>query len=643
MNRPSLCRLDGVQIFAAILAAILVLGALRTARADQPTFSAAAEQWGVQEITLRSTQPHKNPFADVKLQAQFRSGTKNVLVDGFYDGDQTWKIRLMPEAQGRWSFRTISNDKLLDAKKGSFLVGPPGAGNHGPVKVAKTYHYSHADGTPYFALGTTLYNWLNRDPALEERTLASLAKSPFNKIRFGIFPKWIFYNRVDPPAYPYEQTANKQFDLDRFNPKFFEHVENRLRDLQKLGIEADIILFHPYDNWGFARMDAAHDDAYIRYVAARLSAFRNVWWTLCNEFNLFHESLPNLGLKAKDWDRMFQVLQSADPYSHLRGMHNAGPWYDHAKPWITHVVAQEPKRLTRLTLRGRETYRKPVLIEEYVYEGNTGQIWGDLTGREVMNRHWEITMAGGYASHGETYVHPGGLLWWAVGGELVGDSPARLGFLKDVMTTAPFQDLKPSPELVMGGTALAKKGEYYLFQFAAPPTEPAQIKTEGAASFKVDLIDPWQMKVYPLGYTPAGTQAFSLLVFPSLLRFTRVEQMDSALPSGSLTELLTRFVDDRTQPAAPAVRPFKAVTEYYSVDWPLNELLADPRTRALIEKHAPAWLKLPTEVPLTGGLPIDYLRHFSMVGPSERTTAQFNVLAAELSQIPVKADIPCTD
>jgi hypothetical protein len=39
-----------------------------------------------------------------------------------------------------------------------------------------------------------------------------------------------------------------------------------------LGIEADLILWHPYDRWGFAEMGAANDDRYLRYAIARLGA-----------------------------------------------------------------------------------------------------------------------------------------------------------------------------------------------------------------------------------------------------------------------------------------------------------------------------------------------------------------------------------
>ena len=59
-----------------------------------------------------------------------------------------------------------------------------------------------------------------------------------------------------------------------------------------------MILFHPYDwdKWGFDRMTDEVDDFYLKYVVARLSAFRNVWWSLANEFHLVH------GKTDDDWE-----------------------------------------------------------------------------------------------------------------------------------------------------------------------------------------------------------------------------------------------------------------------------------------------------------------------------------------------------
>ena len=58
------------------------------------------EQWSVEEISLDSSGIYKNPFTDVQIQARFTSKEKTILVAGFYDGDETWRIRFMPEQQG---------------------------------------------------------------------------------------------------------------------------------------------------------------------------------------------------------------------------------------------------------------------------------------------------------------------------------------------------------------------------------------------------------------------------------------------------------------------------------------------------------------------------------------------------------------
>ncbi|MCP6468176.1 hypothetical protein NL473_29315, partial [Klebsiella pneumoniae] len=79
---------------------------------------------------------------------------------------------------------------------------------------------------------------------------------------------------------------------------------------------------------GFDEMPAEADDRYLRYVVARLAAYRNVWWSMANEFDI---------LKTKtdgDWDRLFQVVQTSDPYGRLRSIHNWRRLYDNGKPWV---------------------------------------------------------------------------------------------------------------------------------------------------------------------------------------------------------------------------------------------------------------------------------------------------------------------
>ena len=263
---------------------------------------ATVEQWDIFEVMLKGP-TDGNPFVDVTFSAQFTQGNVSKEVAGFYDGDGMYRVRFMPEQVGQWHYETKSNRAELDGKSGALSVAKPAPKNHGPVRVANTFHFAYADGTPFKQIGTTCYAWIHQGDVLEEQTLVSLAAAPFNKLRMCVFPKSYAYNKNEPVYYPFEGVPPKKWDFERFNPKFFQHLEKRVGQLRDLGIEADVILFHPYDkgHWGFDRMGAAADDRYLRYLVARLAAYRNVWWSLANEFDFMKEksddrlgsSLPN--------------------------------------------------------------------------------------------------------------------------------------------------------------------------------------------------------------------------------------------------------------------------------------------------------------------------------------------------------------
>ena len=155
---------------------------------------------------------------------------------------------------------------------GSFLCTEPAEGNHGPVKVANAFHFEYADGAPHRSFGTTCYAWAHQGDALEELTLETLRDAPFNKLRTCVFPKHHEFSLNEPVYHPFERTAEGDWDFTWFHPPFFRHFEQRAGELCELGIEADLIQFHPYDRWGFDDMGAQADDRYLRYVVTRLAA-----------------------------------------------------------------------------------------------------------------------------------------------------------------------------------------------------------------------------------------------------------------------------------------------------------------------------------------------------------------------------------
>ncbi|MGC9394728.1 MAG: DUF5605 domain-containing protein [Anaerolineae bacterium] len=457
------------------------------------------ERWDIFELAFDGPS-EGNPFIDVTFGARFAYKHRVIDVDGFYDGANKdhssglYKVRFMPDTEGEWSYITRSNVAALDGKTGTFECTPASAGNHGPVRVHDTYHFAYEDGTPHFSVGTTCYAWNHQGDELEEQTLETLKAAPFNKMRMCVFPKHYTFNQNEPEYHAFEKTADDGWDFTRFNPAFFRHLEQRVGDLRGLGIEADIILFHPYDRWGYSTMPAEVDDRYLRYVVARLAAYRNVWWSMANEFDL---------MKAKteqDWDRFFQIVQESDPYQHLRSVHNCRVFYDHNKPWVTHCSIQRSE-LNQVN-QWRELYKKPVVVDECCYEGDIPNNWGNITAQEMVHRFWEGFSRGGYVGHGETYLHPDDILWWSKGGVLHGDSPARIAFLREIMEAGPAIDPRGGSWDLNQSTGAADAYRLIYFGINRPAYKDIELPADGV--YTVEIIDTWEMTITPLDGTFSG-------------------------------------------------------------------------------------------------------------------------------------------
>jgi hypothetical protein len=473
------------------------------------------EKWKIFSIELNGPSDG-NPFTDVKLTAIFKHKKKEVKVTGFYNGNGKYIIRFSPDLEGKWIYQTFSNINELTNKCGSINCIKPSPYNHGPVKIINKYYFNYADGTPYFSVGTTCYAWIHQPKELQELTLKTLSSSPFNKLRMCIFPKSYIYNTNEPEIFPFVRNADSTFDFTKFNPVFWNNLEERIVELDKLGIQADIILFHPYDRWGFSTMDSISDIRYLRYAIARLAVYKNVWWSLANEFDFM--TIPvrknHSGNKhMEDWDKFFKLIQNEDPYQRLRSIHNGKIWYDHTKEWVTHASIQSSDLEKGIDLRKK--YNKPIIFDECKYEGNIPNSWGKLTGQEMTRRFWIGAMNGCYVGHGETILDPNDILWWSKGGILKGESPIRIAFFRNIMEKLPFDEMIPCRQ-DSNFIVLSKPGKIYLVYIL----KPSQIKLdlEGANDFSVEYIDTWNMKIMKLKNVKTGEFIYNALNSDILLR-----------------------------------------------------------------------------------------------------------------------------
>lgn len=485
----------------------------------------AVERWGVFELVAMGPNAD-TAYVDVTFGAIFKNGAESITVPGFYDGDGKYKVRFSPPSLGRWTFETKSNREELAATTGSLVATPPLPGNHGPVQVADTFYLKYADGTPYYGVGTTAYQWTSVDQSIQRKTVESLAKAPFNKIRMCVFPKWYQHgNRTEPWAYAFQRNGEES-DFTRPNLEFFRNFEHRVRQLMAMGIEADVIVFHPYDNWGYSNMGSENDDRYVRYLIARLSAYRNVWWSMANEYDLMIDKKMKT---LEDFDRFFQIFQNEDPHHRLRGIHNwyssEEHYYDHSRPWVTHVSTQTHQFYNQPKWRDR--YQKPILMDEMRYEGDVASGWGKLTADEMTSYFWMAALAGGYPTHGDTYDNRAGdgeTRWWGKGGTLPGRSVERIAFFRKIIEEAPLHEMTPTvestgkPETLADNIhVLAKPGKYYL-AYVANPGKVIQLELPEGVRYRVELINVQNMTINPLPDAVPGKFSFQTTASYTALR-----------------------------------------------------------------------------------------------------------------------------
>jgi len=584
-----------------------MIGAMRVISLSQlvPVITAWSainvERWNVAQIDLSGPNSSTiNPFVDVELTATFtlehatnvdsaldasgartplaqttasdegtsvQTSLSSVTVNGFYDGGSDYKVRFAPPFEGRWKFITSSTADSLNGIAGAVLATKPGPSNHGPV-VTRNFSFEHADGTPYFSVGSTSYQWASMPLAMQHRTLQTLKEGQgdgqvFNKQRMTIFPKWYQHNHQNPvevgTAYEIipgsvadNETAwgcvggqcpgtSGSFDLTRFNVSFWQNYERLLGEMQYMGVIADIIVFHPYDSghWGFdcmggrdgASYNTTHDNFYLRYLAARLSAFSNVWWSMANEWNFCE--CKSYGTNSSTgptpvWDELFHTLSSADPYNRQMSIHNGQFLYNHSQPWITHVSLQGHEEDTPSL---RAEFGKPVVWDEERYEGNITSAWGALSGEEMTDRFWWGASVGAHVGHSETIMRNGfdddhQPLWWAKGGELIGESPARIKWFRQLWQERKFfGDLIPSQSYFgdeshsayAANLMTSADGSYQFIHFNRPgrwevPLSPTPSSLRGAHDqvWEVRFLDYWSMEVKVIATLPANSRSATI-------------------------------------------------------------------------------------------------------------------------------------
>jgi hypothetical protein len=121
--------------------------------------------WEKVEITLTSTKTYDNPYTEMTVWVDLTGPGFNKRCYGFWDGGNTFRIRITATAPGSWTWKSGSRpaDPGLSEFSGSFTATKwteeqksENPSRRGMICSSDNGHaFRYADGTPYFLVGDT--------------------------------------------------------------------------------------------------------------------------------------------------------------------------------------------------------------------------------------------------------------------------------------------------------------------------------------------------------------------------------------------------------------------------------------------------------------------------------------------------------
>jgi len=475
-------------------------------------------RWEMHEFSVKGKAHVANPFRDATLVGEFisPSGKTNV-IDGFYDGDDTWRLRFAPSEEGEWSY-LLRGEGVEILQRGKLRSTTPRG--HGGIRIhpENPYAFAHADGTPFFPMGDTCYGLFDDSPITPElRTeyLKTRRARRFNFVRMTIGHSEA-RAATNAAYWGWGGTARKP-DLDRFNPEFFRGFDQLMQQLRANGMKGELLLLNFYRRpftdtniWTPAR-----ERLWLRYVISRYAAFDNVFlWTIANEYETHPDGRYRLDFPSDvAWAKATaRFIKANDPYHHLVTVHpvvsasrrGESPRAPFDPPWRIGEFFGEDNAMDVLSqqtggtgdgavwdeqlqcwtgdsatlvasLSADRRFRKPVLNTENGYE----YLRGHATEKKqvhhtdkVRRSAWRVVCAGGYFAAGFHGTIGHSDVWNRIDAPnhytfTVRDEGAatQLGALHDFFAALPFWQMQPFTGLTGDAVALADPGTVYVIYF----------------------------------------------------------------------------------------------------------------------------------------------------------------------------------
>jgi len=473
--------------------------------------------WDRFELKLESQKVYDNPLYDVSEFSALVTAPsgKKTRINGFWDGGMEWKIRLMPDEEGTWTYNTRCSDTLntgLHAISGSFECTENTSGlsiyKHGRVESENgTYHLNHEDGTPFFWQGCTAWNGGLKSTEEEwEHYLEHRAGHGFNVIQLvGTQWRGCAKNSRGEVAF----SGSGRIIL---NPGFFQHFDQKMDRVNAHGHVAGLVLlwslpFGPGTE--LSPGDYLPDREAIllaRYMVARYGA-HHVVWILGGDGRYVGELEDRwMHIGRQVFKDKPQGLSTLHPYggSWVGAIYGQEPWFDLDGYQSSHGTGKRTIEFINRTIAEgwKSNPPKPVINMEPCYEEIRYAIFED----DVRNAcYWSVFAA---PPGGITYGADG--IWpWIREGE----KPLNHRYVPGVSTWDKAIDLPGSHQIGYLG-AFMRKYEWWNLR----PAQGILLEQPGKENFRkyISVLKSLDSK-HILVYLPQKQEAS--LRLPSGVRY----------------------------------------------------------------------------------------------------------------------------
>jgi hypothetical protein len=388
---------------------------------------AIVPKYGMLELELHCTERFENPFRDASCMAEFASpaGTR-IRVEGFYDGEDRWKVRFVPREHGSWTWTALLAGGAKPVESSGTFVCRDTQG-HGFLRISKRnpFRYEYEDGTPFYPIGIQTCDFLRPDfdgPELgqgEGRFVShaewlqaftgavNLVRTQFGQgTRAGCALPLI---AAAPKGNPGEVAESFRYQPDRYDLDLATRIDAVYREQREAGISQILILFQDMSLWGAGNtafgktrdqdtyknlraVNLALQEQYIRYIVARYGAFVDTWEIFNEDSYAPDDYLAHLAA----------VIRKADPYGRLLTTNYERPgaswsdmttWHEYMGMPAREVDAYLVSQIALFKSRGK-------LVQNTEF-GNQGAL------SNVDPLKWRIAV---WAA----YMHESGLVFWSM-------------------------------------------------------------------------------------------------------------------------------------------------------------------------------------------------------------------------------------